>query len=544
MSRDCDKRFIVRLPFKGNQAELGDSRELATRRLLSLERRLNKNTPLKAEYQKVLNEYFTLNHMEPVSGTPGCGKYYLPHHCVIKEDSSTTRVRVVFDASMPSSTGVSLNNVLHAGPKLQQSIVDILLRFRFNSVAFMCDIKAMYRQVLVHPDDRDYQLILWRQNSDDPIQEFRLRTVTFGVSSSPFLAMRCVLQLAEEGQLTHPDASKILRNQIFVDDVVSGAPDLETARMYRRQLIGLLLQGCFELRKWSSNNADFLADLPDDVCQSPMSFEPENEGSVKVLGLKWNPVSDAFTYHGKILNTGMTKRAVLANIACIYDPCGWLMPVIFTAKAFMQRLWLLGIGWDDPLPNEEQVDWLAFIEDFSKLSDITLSRFILPADGINFQLHGFCDASLKGYAAVVYLRVERTDGEVQVHLLLSKSKVSPLKTKMTIPRLELCGALILSRLLKHCSELLEVPHKVVAWCDSSIALSWIRAPVHQLKMFEGNRVSQILTNSFTRTLEVCSFIYESGGRCISRVAAIGTVLTSAQTGSPWPKGQSGLAQRM
>ncbi|XP_063384445.1 uncharacterized protein LOC134670571 [Cydia fagiglandana] len=97
-------------------------------------------------------------------------------------------------------------------------------------VAFTCDIKGMYRQVLVHPDDRDYQRILWRQHTDDPIREFRLRTVTFGVSSSPFLAMRCIWKLAEETKTSHPVASQILSDQIFVDDIVTGAPDLDTAR--------------------------------------------------------------------------------------------------------------------------------------------------------------------------------------------------------------------------------------------------------------------------------------------------------------------------
>ncbi|XP_063538132.1 uncharacterized protein LOC134747438 [Cydia strobilella] len=311
----------------------------------------------------------------------------------------------------------------------------------------------MYRQVLVHPDDRDYQRILWRQHTDDPIEEFRLRTVTFGVSSSPFLAMRCILRLAEEAKTSHPVASEILSDQIFVDDVVTGASDLNTTRTVRAELIDLLSQGCFELRKWSSNSNEFLSDLPDDVREGPLSFEPQNEGSVKVLGVKWNPTSDVFMYHSRITNTEMTKRAVLANIACIYDPCGWLMPIVFKAKAFMQRLWLLGIGWDDPLPDDEQNQWLAFIGEFSSLSDIKLSRFVLPTDGSKFSLHAFSDASLKGYAAVVYLRVERINGEVEVHLLLSKSKISSLKQKLTIPRLELCGALLAAKLVKRASEL-------------------------------------------------------------------------------------------
>jgi hypothetical protein len=136
--------------------------------------------------------------MTPIT-TEHCSsnRYYLPHHGVIKESSGTTKLRVVFDGSASSNTGVSLNDVLHTGPKLQEDLVDILLRFRSHQYVLTGDIAKMYRQILVGPEDRKYQQILWR-NSKGDVETFQLNTVTFGLSAAPYLALRCLKQLADD----------------------------------------------------------------------------------------------------------------------------------------------------------------------------------------------------------------------------------------------------------------------------------------------------------------------------------------------------------
>ncbi|CAH2109066.1 unnamed protein product [Euphydryas editha] len=174
--RRKDGRFVVRLPFKtiDPQCQYGQSYDIAINKLLSLEKRLSKNPTLSNEYHRVLEEYTTLNHMKQVSSddihNPKC--VYLPHHAVVREDKQTTKVRVVFNASNKGVNNVSSNDDLMIGPKLQQDLRHLLLRWRKHPIAIIADIVKMYRQVYVHEDDTDFQRILWRPNSELPVQHF------------------------------------------------------------------------------------------------------------------------------------------------------------------------------------------------------------------------------------------------------------------------------------------------------------------------------------------------------------------------------------
>ncbi|XP_071632821.1 uncharacterized protein [Temnothorax longispinosus] len=169
--RNQDGRFVVIMPFKEDPRELGESKTTALKRLISLERRLQKDPVLGQRYAAFLEEYERLGHMHIVSEetTPEVS-YYLPHHCVIKTDSTTTGVRVVFDASAPTDNGISLNDLQMVGPTLQQDLFSILIRFRIFLYILFADIEKMYRQVLINPKQRALLRILWRLCSKDPIQ--------------------------------------------------------------------------------------------------------------------------------------------------------------------------------------------------------------------------------------------------------------------------------------------------------------------------------------------------------------------------------------
>ena len=132
---------------------------------------------------------------------------------MIKESSRTTKLRVVFDGSAPTTTGVSLNDVLHTVPKLQDDIFLILLRFRFYQYVITGDVEKMYRQFLVRPEDRKFQQILWR-NSDGEVDTYQLNTVTFGLSAAPYLAIRCLKQLADDEGHRYPRAAMVLQRDL------------------------------------------------------------------------------------------------------------------------------------------------------------------------------------------------------------------------------------------------------------------------------------------------------------------------------------------
>lgn len=126
---------------------LEDSKQNAVNRFLSLEKRLNKNLKLKAKYVALIQEYQALGHMSEIikSNRKIENVYYVPHHCVIKNKGLTTKLRVVLDASAKSHSGLSLNDVLHVGPNIQDDLFDILIRFRKHKIVFIADIEKMYR---------------------------------------------------------------------------------------------------------------------------------------------------------------------------------------------------------------------------------------------------------------------------------------------------------------------------------------------------------------------------------------------------------------
>jgi hypothetical protein len=186
-----DGTYTVQLPFRPDAKELGKSREAAVRRFKQLEARLANDSFVKSEYHRYLNEFISLGYMEPVPtedlSKPPSQSYYMPHHAVVKESSTTTKVRPVNDASAKTSTKVSLNDILYTGPKLQVDLVPLLLRFMSNPIVMSADLWKFYPQTTVHPDHRDFQRLVWREEPGQPIQDYRMTRVTFGVSAAPFL---------------------------------------------------------------------------------------------------------------------------------------------------------------------------------------------------------------------------------------------------------------------------------------------------------------------------------------------------------------------
>ncbi|XP_060520808.1 uncharacterized protein LOC132698632 [Cylas formicarius] len=226
--RDQDGRFIVEIPLKMSIEKLGDSREMALRRFYSLERKFARDKQLHIDYCEYMREYEQVGHMTQVSEditNERC--YYLPHHAVKNEGSSTTRLRVVYDGSAQSDSGVSLNDLQFSGPRIQEDIISILLRFRQHEVAFCADIAKMYRQVWVREDQRYLQRILWRENPAEEVKVYNLNTVTFGLTSSPFLAVRCLQELAKNCEQTQ--ISKVIGKDFYVDDLISGASSIQEA---------------------------------------------------------------------------------------------------------------------------------------------------------------------------------------------------------------------------------------------------------------------------------------------------------------------------
>ncbi|XP_072400905.1 uncharacterized protein [Diabrotica undecimpunctata] len=196
-------RFQVKLPLISETAHkmLGNSYNMARKRFISLENKLLKHENVYSQYKAFINEYVSLGHAKkvPLSLTNVHleNKYFLPHHSVIKEESLTIKLRVVFDGSMKSSSGYSLNDILLKGKTLQPELFDILLRFRLYTYVFTSDIQKMYRQVQIHLDHTFLQNILWRDSPEQDIECLELQTVTYGTKSASFQSTRCLMELAK-----------------------------------------------------------------------------------------------------------------------------------------------------------------------------------------------------------------------------------------------------------------------------------------------------------------------------------------------------------
>lgn len=498
-SRTLSGHYKVSLPFKTLEPIFEGSRDVALRRFFSLEKRLLRNPQLYSQYSNYMREYLDSQYMIAVQNpSPNAHSYYLPHHCVIRPDSLTTKLRVVFDASARDYTNKSLNDTLLTGPKLQSDILSILLRFRSHLIVFASDIKQMFCQILVNENHTEYLKILWRFNANEPIQEYKLTRVTFGLSCSPFLAIRVIKQIALENLVKYPEASKILDMDTYVDDIISGCDSLSLAIKIQRDLISILKHSGFELRKWTSNSSDFLSQLSPNECKmdSSLSLNINSLSSSKVLGLNWNPSTDEFFFDSPALsltNKICNKRNILSQLASIFDPCGMLVPLTLHLKLIIQDLWKLGINWDDPAPNNIATSWHQLVQELPCIFSLKVPRYFLTLKYLSLEVHGFCDASEKGYCAVIYFRIILPDNSVKTNFVCAKGKVAPLK-KISIPRLELCAALLLTRLIDFVRTSLSnklINVSTIAWSDSMVVLHWLKSEPYKWNTFVSNRVSQI-----------------------------------------------------
>ncbi|XP_045533958.1 uncharacterized protein LOC123721012 [Papilio machaon] len=504
--REPNGRYVVALPFKHDEPNLPThTYERALDRFKRLEKKLSQDEKLSHEYNKVMREYLTLNHMEPVKErTRNERAIYLPHHAVLREDKITTKVRVVFDASSKGSNNISLNDELLIGPPLQEELRSILMRWRIHKICFTADIIKMYRQIRLRKEDTDYHRILWRFSDEEEIQDYRLLTVTFGTACAPYLAIKTLKQVAIDGNKDESlqEAQRAILNDFFVDDILSGSYDIETAIDIQSKVTKILQSGGFELQKWNSNSKQFMEEIENSKRASKNEIEPNIKDTTKTLGINWNTLTDKLqitnTVHNSkiLLERTITKRKVLTVIASLFDPMGWLAPSIIVAKIFMQKLWAAKIAWDDELPASLRNEWCKYNSQLNKLFEINVDRWMGTSNTHRrFELHGFSDASAAAYAAVVYARVVQSNDEIKVSLIISKTKVAPLK-QVALPRLELCAALLLTKLLKHVATALRVDEThTYAWSDSQVALCWINGDPNRWKPYVKNRVIEI-SNTF------------------------------------------------
>lgn len=484
-------RYVVTIPMIQSPPSLGDSRNTALRRLLSFEARMAKDADFSKNCTNFFEDYINAGHMIPVEAAPSASSnaYYIPYHAI-----KAKKFRIVFDGSCKTSTGVSINDLQLPGPKLQADLCKTLLSFRMHRFALTADIVKMFRQVQISPDQWNYQRILWRRSIHEKIQEFVLTCVVWGFTSATFNAVRALRQCALDNREQFPVASEVALSSFYVDDLLTGADNYDQLASLRSDLISMLQCGGFPISKWTTNHTRLATELGQSTTQ-----EVAIDDETGVLGMNWQPHTDVFrlnlSNYDQEVPQQMTKRQVVSRIAKVYDPSGLFAPVVVHGKIIIQDIWRLKIDWSQLVPVEILDRFRRLHASIMELTGITVPRWNAFTPAADLEWHVFCDASESAYGACIYLRTDNNKNNVRCHLIYSRSRVAPVK-QLTIPRLELLGAVMAVELWAYVSDACRLEHiPVHYWTDSMIVLHWLSKESRSLKPFVANRVSAILKSS-------------------------------------------------
>lgn len=518
-----DERYKVSLPWKEFHKTLPDNYQMSLHRLHGLLRRLRQEPSILREYDNIINDQLQKGIIEtvPTEGSSSNLTHYLPHHAVVRHDKTTTKLRVVYDASARSGNGPSLNDCLHKGPSFNQLILDLLLRFRSYKIPLTADIEKAFLMVGMEERDRDVLRFLWVDDThkEQPeLRVFRFTRVVFGVCSSPFLLNATIRFHLERYLQVNERLVRRLLLSTYVDEIITGGDSEEEVFDLYCQAKEMLRCGGFNLRKFCTSSSSLqkridhteahnsvppetLHHLEETYAEAtlgmPQTLEAEEH---KVLGVLWNPSSDHFIFDvtelASIASTlEPTKRNLVSVIGRFYDPLGFLAPIVIQFKVLFRKLCQNKVEWDSTLPEELIVEWKTLISDLSEGHPISLPRVFPPAaeePPISAYLCGFSDASTKAYGAVVYLVVE-TESHTVVRFVVAKTRVAPLQTQ-TVPRLELLAALLLSRLMVSVTDSLNstMPYLgMKCYSDSQVTLYWIKGTGKEWRPFVQNRVKEI-----------------------------------------------------
>ena len=493
-------RYETGLLWRSEDVTLPDNYKMAARRLETTEKALRR-APDKADaYRQTMEDYVSCGYAKKLEGLkeqqrPDRG-WYLPHHAVTNP-SKPGKFRIVFDAAAKYS-GVSLNEQLLTGPDILKTVPGVLLRFRQESVALTADIEKMFLQIGVRSEDQPSLRFLWRDmDTTRPPDVYQMDRVIFGARSSPASASFVLNRTAEEkssNTAVGRAAAATIRNNFYMDDLATSEMNSVVALQTATEVTALVSKGGFRLRKFLSNRKEVLTAIPAQE-RTPSAVDLSAPlPTEKVLGVTWDAQEDELHVSAPAATAAMaTKREVLRIVASIFDPLGLASPFILIAKLLLQELWSSQQEWDAELSDEKCRKWMAWLSDLPRLSSVRVPRWfgIKEEVPISRQLHIFCDASESAFGAVAYIRQVYQSGYIHCALVMSKSRVAPLKT-LSIVRLETQAAVLAVRLAACVRKELTVEvHAIVYWSDSQVVLSYIANDSKRFHTFIANRVAEI-----------------------------------------------------
>lgn len=494
--RDSEGCWCAPLPFRENRRLLPSNRIHALHRANLLTRGLQKDPDKKRHVVEFMGKILDNGHAEiaPPLSSPEEEHWYLPLFAVYHPKKGS--VRCVFDSSAQIQ-GLSLNSILLTGPDLVNSLLGILLRFRQFKVAVTADVEQMFYRFSVPACHRNYLRFFWHKDNDTEkeLTEYRMKRHVFGNSASPAVAtlgLRRTVRNADE------DVRQFVCRNFYVDDGLLSVDTVEEAiNLLSKTQKTLKEEGNIRLHKLASNDPKVCSAFPtDDLAKElkDLNLDLDETPLQRTLGVSWNVSTDMFTFQVSRTLHPYTKRGVLATINSLYDPIGFLAPVIVKGKMILRDLMAEKLDWDDPLPEDQYSLWCEWRESLPALEDIAIPRayaYINSAEVSRRELHIFADASQKAIGAVAYMKTFKADGTLHVGFVQAKAKVAPIHGH-TIPRLELCAAVLASQLKLTILNNLDVEIAATTlYSDSKVVLGYINNESRRFYIYVGNRVEKI-----------------------------------------------------
>ena len=324
---------------------------------------------------------------------------YMPWRPNLEKDD---KIRLVNDASAKPKGGPSLNDLIHVGPKLHKNLVGLLISFRLRAIALTADIEKAFLQMMLDEKDRDSVRILSLKNFTQPvspsnIEIYRSTRPPFGVNASPFLLNMVIQDLFSD----EPENQwyKIGRESFYVDNLLVSTTTVVEALQLYEVLTEKLKSVGFNLREWTSNSVQFRKSIPAEKLST--------KAHVSVSGLSWDVNLDTLSYKFEDKVEAHSLRTTLSCLQQVFDPLGCILPCLLDLKMFLQECWKLKLSWDQELPTPFQARLQRLKVERNEILGITMPRFLWPQPmngaGSLFELHTFCDASIKAYGCAVYL---------------------------------------------------------------------------------------------------------------------------------------------
>jgi len=471
-------RYEVNLPWLNKAVVTNSLKSMCHSRLVHTTKRLLKDKII-GKYDAIIKDYLKMGIVEKCNNDKSFDRF-IPHHPVVKSEAVSTKIRIVFDASSKETGQQSLNDMLFEGPNLFPSIIGIITRFRMFRYAATADIEKAFLQIGIHEADRNFTKFLWYENVEEDswpsgkVVSFRFCRVPFGFRSSPFILNKVVSHHLNSLKDKFPTTVEKIQGNIYVDDLIVSTETLSELEAIATESTEIFKGASMNLHKWHGH------------------LIPESNDST-VLGIVWNSFSDQLSIKLPSCSLITTKRELASYICSVFDPLGWYTPYTTNFKFLLQECWSLGLSWDESLPTSLLNSVQGLLADSSSIKAHSLDRWLkFDTSCQNVQLLSYSDASPQMYCAAVYLQFENNK-EVYSSLLCAKSRIAPKGSKLTVPRLELAAALLSARLVTTVHSML--PHStkptISAFCDSQVALAWIRKDNLKAPQYVQNRVCEI-----------------------------------------------------